>query len=248
MPGERLYTDLSEYYEGLEITDQRDINGEVSVLKTLIDKHCESEPEKLLDIGCGTGNHIALLESEFECVGVDANRGILKHARAKSDSASYIQSDMESLALSADEFDVVTCLESSLNYVSRPDLVPDVVSEFARQITPGGVLILGIAPYDPDQVTAGMEMHDIVTYDGDDVAVSGVQTSRIQDNTLEMEITYVVSEGYGKTETVTDQHKLSLLTLPDVTDALVSVGFADPTILANEDPFNTLLIVAVNST
>ncbi|HUW84229.1 MAG TPA: class I SAM-dependent methyltransferase [Phycisphaerae bacterium] len=75
--------------------------------------------ETWLDLCCGTGSLLRLVcENGFVVTGVDASRHQVAHARRNAPSARVIVQDIRELSLSR-EFDVVTCMFDSLNYLTR---------------------------------------------------------------------------------------------------------------------------------
>jgi ubiquinone/menaquinone biosynthesis C-methylase UbiE len=59
----------------------KDYSKEVAFLSNYFRKN---QIKTVLDVGCGTGTHMALLEKEgFHCTGVDLNKEMLEAARDK---------------------------------------------------------------------------------------------------------------------------------------------------------------------
>jgi ubiquinone/menaquinone biosynthesis C-methylase UbiE len=98
---------------------------------------------KLLDVGCGTGYHLARYrERGFEITGVDGSEGMLREARAANPRIEFHQADVESLPLPDATFDYALCIEV-LRYL------PDIslcVREIARVLKPGGLALVTAAP------------------------------------------------------------------------------------------------------
>ena len=63
----------------------------------------------LLDVGCGTGRHLAHLAKDFSVEGLDVNPELLSVARARNPNVPLHQADMTQFALQR-RFDVVACL------------------------------------------------------------------------------------------------------------------------------------------
>ena len=98
--------------------------------------------ERLLDVGCGTGTLLARLGAERPGVGgwgVDLSTGMLRVAREKlPPRIPLVAADVQRLPLAASSFDVVVS-SSSLHYWPHPT---DALSEIARVLHPGGLLVL----------------------------------------------------------------------------------------------------------
>lgn len=97
----------------------------------------------LLDVGCGTGHHLAELRAEgFEGTGVDAAPEMVVQARANNPGAAIVLGDVEALPFVAERFDVAMSIEV-LRYL--PDPLP-AVRELARVLRPAGVCLATAAP------------------------------------------------------------------------------------------------------
>jgi ubiquinone/menaquinone biosynthesis C-methylase UbiE len=102
-----------------------------------------SMPHRLLDVGCGTGHHMALLRSRgFDVAGVDGSVEMLEHARRHNPNAEIRQSDVEELPFESASFDYVLCVEV-LRYLPR---VERSIAEIARVLRPGGTALVTAAP------------------------------------------------------------------------------------------------------
>jgi ubiquinone/menaquinone biosynthesis C-methylase UbiE len=98
---------------------------------------------RLLDVGCGIGNHIARYRARgFDAAGVDGSEEMLEHAQAANPSAALEQADVEQLPFEDASFDFVLCVEV-LRYL--PDAAP-CISEMARVLKPGGTCLATATP------------------------------------------------------------------------------------------------------
>ena len=98
---------------------------------------------RLLDLGCGTGNHIARYGTRgFETAGVDGSEKMLEHARVANPSAILELADVEHIPFDEASFDFVLCVEV-LRYL--PDAAP-CIREIARVLRPGGTCLATATP------------------------------------------------------------------------------------------------------
>lgn len=95
----------------------------------------------LLDVACGTGMHLAELHAWYEVEGVDLDAGLLDVARGRLPDVPLHEGDMVDLDLGR-QFDVVTCLFSSIGYVRTRNRLVQATAALARHVAPGGVLIV----------------------------------------------------------------------------------------------------------
>jgi len=97
----------------------------------------------LLDVGCGTGHHMAILRNRgYDVAGVDGSPGMLEVARRNNPGADIRTSDVESLPHESSRFDYVMCIEV-LRYLPKVDAC---LSEIARVLKPGGTALVTAAP------------------------------------------------------------------------------------------------------
>lgn len=96
----------------------------------------------LLDVGCGTGLHLAQLSKWYEVSGIDRSASMLDLARARlGDNVALSPADMRDFDLHR-QFDVVTCLFSSIGYLTKDQDVSRAFQRFAHHLAPGGVLVV----------------------------------------------------------------------------------------------------------
>jgi ubiquinone/menaquinone biosynthesis C-methylase UbiE len=100
---------------------------------------------RVLDCPCGQGRHAHLLaEAGFDVDGVDYSAPLLARAKARGTGRTlrYTKADMRRLpARWTGRFDAVVNLFTSFGFFADPADDARVLREFARVLTPGGVLI-----------------------------------------------------------------------------------------------------------
>lgn len=104
-----------------------------------------------LDLGCGDGRHLALLES---AVGVDYSAPLLAAARRRLPSAPLLRADMRALPLTDGTFATVLSLFTAFGYFEG-DENERPAAEAARVLRPGGHWILDL--FDGDRVRAELD-------------------------------------------------------------------------------------------
>jgi ubiquinone/menaquinone biosynthesis C-methylase UbiE len=98
---------------------------------------------RLLDVGCGTGHHLASLRARgYDVAGVDGSEEMLEHARRNNPGVSIQSADVEKLPLESASFDFVICIEV-LRYLPQ---MTQAIHEMARVLKPGGVALVTAAP------------------------------------------------------------------------------------------------------
>ena len=103
----------------------------------------EAAGRRLLDVGCGTGHHLARMRARgFEVDGVDGSTEMLARARQLNPGVELRQAEVDALPYPDASFDVVICIE-----VFR--YLPDeraCAREMARVLKPGGVCLVTAQP------------------------------------------------------------------------------------------------------
>jgi SAM-dependent methyltransferase len=98
---------------------------------------------RLLDVGCGTGHHLARLGARgYRGAGVDGSGAMLAQTRALLSGVPLVQGDVTRLPFATAAFDVALCVEV-LRYL--PDGRP-LLREIARVLRPGGTCLVTAVP------------------------------------------------------------------------------------------------------
>ena len=124
------------------------------------------QPRDVLDAGCGTGRvAVELARRGMTVVGVDNDSAMLEAARTKTDSVEWILADLSrTMDLDGRDFDLVVMAGNVMIFV-EVGTEATVVSNMAKVLRPGGVLLSGfslvpgrvsIASYDRICADAGL--------------------------------------------------------------------------------------------
>lgn len=145
VPAESIFFDLwSSTYDrpGLQQATYRPIHNAV------LGRIGDLRPERVLDLGCGTGQLTERLSTTFPdaaVIGADLSNGMIGRAAERlidDDTSGFVRADAQHLPLADDSFDIVTCTESFHWYADQEA----AAAELARLIKPGGrVVIASIA-------------------------------------------------------------------------------------------------------
>jgi SAM-dependent methyltransferase len=99
----------------------------------------------VLDVGCGTGAVMEALRSRYSVTGVDVDEPSLAMARTRRPPLTVAYGEAESLPFADASFDAVLALDVIGNAGVRQKA--NLVTEAARVLRPGGVLVLQAAAY-----------------------------------------------------------------------------------------------------
>jgi SAM-dependent methyltransferase len=103
---------------------------------------------RVLDAACGTGMHaIALARRGYTVVGADLSGGMIERARTNASEAGVegqfaVAGFGELYDRVGGDFDAVLCLGNSLPHVPTADGIAVAVTDFARCLTPQGLLLI----------------------------------------------------------------------------------------------------------
>ena len=136
-----------------------------SLYESVINKLDEISFNNLLDVGCGTGNLLSLINSRYDVqiAGVDLTPKMLKIARIKlGDEAELKVADSEELPFDDNKFDMAICTDSFHHY-PHPE---KVLTEIGRVLQPDGMLLIA-DPYTPTPLRQIVNLYFKLSRSGD---------------------------------------------------------------------------------
>ena len=198
-----MFSESARFYDA--IYSFKDYAAEAGWLRYLLTEHGHPDG-RLLDVACGTGEHLLHLRAHYQVEGLDLDPGILDVARAKLAGTPFYQGDMLDFDLGR-RFDVVICLFSAIGYMQTADRLAQAVTNMARHLLPGGML--AIEPWlSPEQWKPG-RLHALLV-DEPDLKIARMNRSEVALNGLSvLEFHYLVGDASGVRH-VTERHELRL--------------------------------------
>ncbi|MBY9011633.1 MAG: class I SAM-dependent methyltransferase [Candidatus Lokiarchaeota archaeon] len=214
-----MYKELAKYYDS--IYHWKDYKTEVTAIKELIEKNKKSDGNNLLDVGCGTGMHVKYFKDDYSCTGIDINNEMVEVAKSKVSDVSFEQGDMIDFSLKS-RFDVILCLFSSIGYVKTYSNLEKTIINFSNHLKKGGVLI--IEPWFTKSVFWG-GVPEMTTYDGDDVKIARLNTTKVEGDLSIMEMHYLIAEKNEDIKHFVDIHELGLFEHDKTLDFMEQANF-----------------------
>jgi len=213
-----MYKKLAKYYD--LIYHWKDYEKEASSIKELIKKYKKSDGNKLFDVGCGTGKHIEQFKDEFSCTGIDINNEMVEVAQTKFKDVFFHQGDMVDFNLKT-EYDVILCLFSAIGYVKTYSNLEKTMLNFGNHLKKGGVIV--IEPwFTKSTYWAGKP--GMTTYDGKDVKIARLNTTKIDGDLSIMDMHYLIVEKNEDVIHYADTHKLGLFETNKTLDFMEKAG------------------------
>jgi SAM-dependent methyltransferase len=137
-PALSAYEGLAAHYD--EFTAGYDYETWLSALEALALEH-GLRGRRLLDVACGTGKSFEpMARRGYEITAFDLSPAMVEHAREKAPpGADVLVADMRELPWLG-EFDLITCLDDSLNYLLSEAELRAALLGMAANLAPGGLL------------------------------------------------------------------------------------------------------------
>ena len=148
-----MFTESAELYD-LIYSSFKDYRAEAAQIAGLL-RSFHPACRRLLDVGCGTGEHARLLAGlhAFTVDGLDLSADFLRIARAKHSGGRFFEADMSDFQL-PDRYDAILCLFSSIGYLKTLDRITQGLRCFRKHLKPDGVVM--VEPwFTPDKMNAG---------------------------------------------------------------------------------------------
>jgi SAM-dependent methyltransferase len=149
--GEHLYTDHPEVYDLIQ--SEWDYDRDVAFVLDAADLDAG---ERLLEVGCGTGEHTRrFVERGLDVTAVDAHAGMLSVARRKCD-ARFREAALP--AVGADgPFDAAVAIRGVINHLPPADLEPSLRAVRERLVD-GGRFVFDNSPLPPEGTDVGLDV------------------------------------------------------------------------------------------
>ena len=212
-----MYAEMAQYYD--RIYSFKDYASETEKLIGWIKEHRQSNGIRLLDVACGTGQHLEHLGESFDVEGLDLSPELVELAQQRNPGMTYHCADMRTFDL-ASSYDVITCLFSSIGYMTTIEDLRAAVANMARHLVPGGVLT--IEPWLTPDVWKPGTVHGLFI-DDPNLKIARVNTSVTQGRLSVFDLHHLVGTP-EKTFHFVEHHEMGLYTVDEMMDAFESAG------------------------
>lgn len=217
-----MYTRSAKYYD-LIYRDLKDYGAEAEKIDALLAR-ISPKPQRILDVGCGTGEHAHRLNRDFgyKVDGVDIQEGFIEIARTKSPKQRFEVADMRKFDL-GNQYDCLLCLFSSIGYVETHQGLRDALDCFARHLNPKGWLVL--EPWITPDVWRPGQVDVVEATDPD--SGDTIQRTRTGDTDGKVSVINIEYEvrSEQQPQLLNETHRLGLFTKEETSEALEQAGF-----------------------
>jgi SAM-dependent methyltransferase len=212
-----MYKQLADYYD--EIYHFKNYQKEAEKIETLIQQYKKSSGNRLLDVACGTGSHIAYLRQHYVVEGLDFSPEMLRLARKKHPEVVFHRGDMTTFKLD-NRFDVITCLFSAIGHVKTKVRMRRAVRNMASHLQRGGLVIL--EPWiTPSNFKKGLVSFNFV--DKPDLKIARINITKARGPISTLEFHFLIGTP-NKVQHIVDRELLGLWTHQEYLDAFRDVG------------------------
>ncbi|MGP8109283.1 MAG: class I SAM-dependent methyltransferase [Thermoplasmata archaeon] len=203
---EAIYSTLAEFYD--RVYGTKDYSREAAWVLSVARREMGRAPRSLLDVGCGTGRHLAVFRRSLDVAGVDRSPEMLRIARRRlGPGVPLVRGDMARFDARR-SFDVVVCLFSAFAYLQRREEREATAANFYRHLEPGGVAL--VEGWVRSSRWRAGAIH-LQTYDGDDAKLARLSVARRDGNDSLIEMQYLAAEPGGRIRHVAETHRMCLL-------------------------------------
>jgi len=214
-----MFTKSAAFYDVLYGALGKDYSGEVSRLHELIGRHKLCPGTDLLDVACGTGKHLQLLQQWYTVEGLDLDPCMQDIARQRCPEVTIHQADMVDFDL-GHQFDVIVCLFSSIGYVRTVANLRKSLSIMVNHLRPGGVLF--IEPWLSPEVYQSGTAHALFV-DNPDLKIARMNLSDRDGDLSVLNFHYLVATTREITH-FTERHELGLFCDAEYRSSLEHAG------------------------
>lgn len=211
------YARSAAFYD--HVYGQKPYADEAARVHQAIQTYLRSGGNTLLDVGCGSGNHLAHLRRHYRCDGVDLDAGLLDIARGRYPDSAFHLGDMADFDLDR-RYDALICLFSAIGYVRTVERLGETMRTFARHLLPGGVAV--VEPWlAPGVFRPGTVRMD--TSDTPEIKVARITQSGMRGELSVLSFYFMVGGADG-VEQWEEHHELGLFTVEQMMEAFHAAG------------------------
>jgi len=219
--GKADFRTFAEYYDRL-YSRRKDYENEAEIIRKIIKEYGMRKPTTLLDVGCGTGEHLKHLSRHFQCTGLDIDRRMIEEARGKVPRARFIVANMVNFRRNC-KFNVIISMFSSIGYVQTYENLVKTLENLHRYLKDDGLVLMEPWVFKKDFKKGHISLD---TYEDEKVKFTRMVRSQIVGSKWLIFMHYLVGKN-GKINYFTEVHEMLALDYSDYKSAFEKTGFED---------------------
>ncbi len=221
------FVKYAQYYNLLY--RDKDYRGEVDYVDGLIKRFNGKRSKKLINIGCGTGNHdILFAKKGYQVVGIDRAREMITIARKRTAIADHVEffvSDISKFDLHR-KFDTAISLFHVMSYLTSNELLIKSLRNVSKHLKKGGLFVVDFW-YGPAVLTQKPSRRiKKISEKNINITRQAVPEINFNENTVDIDYKVtVMNKNSGLSEMIKESHKMRYFFLPELDFMLNQVGF-----------------------
>jgi len=229
----KLYNEFAEYYFSIE-SNHRDIQHDIDLIRSFLPG--SSQPA-VLDLGCGTGEHLSILKKfGVKCVGIDNSKEMIKIARERNPAGiEFINSDFKNFDF-YNQFDAVLCLFGSMAYLLNDNDIDNFFWNTWRALKPGGIGIFEVWHSSPVKKIGNKPLSYISRTKYNDAVIERERGFTIINDTnrtiVQVDYIYKIIS-YESSGSYSDSHTMRAFTLDEISKFIKTNGLEIQHVFAN---------------
>jgi len=217
--GEPNLRTFAKYYDQIYLK-RNDYKSESEAVQNIIRRFERKSSKTLLDVGCGTGEHLKYLSQHFRCTGLDISKEMINTARAKVPNAKFHVANMIDFKL-RDRFDVITCLFSSIGYVQNLRNLARTLRNFYDHLTDDGLALVEPWVFKKDFRKGNFTVD---TYEDEKIKLARMGTSKLTESHWLVHFHYLIGIN-GKIKRTKETHKMIAADYEDYAKGFKLAGY-----------------------
>ena len=215
----------AKYYDLLYM--DKDYEGEVNYIHSLIQRFSKNEVKTIFDIGCGTGTHARYFsEKGYSVTGIDFSEKMIEEAKKRNiPNAEFLVKNIVDEFHLNKQVNVVTCLFHVLSYQNENRQVIQLMNNVAEHLTEDGIFIFDFW-YTPAVLTERPSVK-IKRFEDKDVKITRIAEPVLKINENIVDVNYelfVKEKTTGELATIKEVHPMRYFSLPEVEQYLAFAG------------------------
>lgn len=225
-----MYKNFSKVYDKfMEICDY---NEWVSLLENYIKVYNQSG-NKILDLGCGTGETLVRLSEKYQCSGLDLSEGMLKKAKIKlkGKNVPLFLGDMREFDTN-EKYDVIYSFFDTVNHLTSLEDLNDLFNSVKNSLNKDGIYIFDVVDR---EFMEKMFPNDIYADTRKDFAMIWEHFYDEEKNLDQIEASYFIKNKNGTYDRLNEFYEKRIFTHKEIENCVKNTGLSLEKYEENQD-------------